>query len=311
MSRKASPVRIGVFVVSAIFLFVVLLLLFSSNNFFSRNVRLYTFFDTSLNGLDIGAPVKFKGVRVGSVEATDIIHDEDTDEACASVLLKIDAGAFRTINGNRVVKHDYEAFFAEQISHGMAAKLCLDSLVTGKKFVSIDYYPYDNERFFKYIDGLQFQQMPSMRTDLDELLAGLDSIMQNLAKLDLESIGSNIDSVLVKLSRGLDDVDFYKLNKSFIEACNNFSDLVKDEKIKKILGSVDNITTKFDQRMDHSMDNLDKMMEWLSDFIRSDSCFRENLENVLVQLERMLRSIREFFDLLERNPNSIFAGKAL
>lgn len=311
MSKSASSVRIGAFVVLAMVLFVALLLFFSSGSVFSHNVRIYTFFDTSLNGLDLGAPVKFKGVRVGSVEAIDIIHDEDVDEACASVLLKIDTGAFRTINGHQVVNNDYEAFFAEQIAHGMAAQLALDSVVTGKKFVSIDYYPHDTERLYKDIDGLKFQQMPSMATDFDEFMAGLDSIMRNIAKLDLAGIGNNINSVLSKLSRELDDLDMYKVTQAFIGVCNRISALVSDERIGQVLEAIRNVACRFDDRMDRSMDNFDRTMESLSDFLRSDSYFRENLERSLAQLEWTLRSIREFFDFLERNPNSILAGKKL
>lgn len=310
MSKRVDPVKIGMFVGLAMLLFFSLLMFFSSSNIFSRNVRFYTFFDTSLNGLDLGAPVKFKGVRIGSVEAIDIIHDEDTDEACASVLIKVNSSAFRTINGHKVVDNDYDAFFAEQISHGMAAQLAMDSVVTGKKFVSIDYYSHDSERFFKDIDGLKYQQMPSMSTGLDEFLAGVDTVMQNISKLDLGAISENIDEVLVKLSHGLDEIDFHQLNRSFIDACDGFSGFLGDEKVKQILETIHHIAYRVDQRLDKTMDNLDHTMEQVSDFVRSDSNFRENLEDSLLQFGRTLRSIREFFDLLERVPNSVLAGKS-
>ncbi len=311
MSKKVDPVKIGTFVVSAILLFIILLVFFSSESIFSHNVRFYTFFDTSLNGLDIGAPVKFKGVRVGSVEAIDIVHDEDTDEACASVLIKINSNAFRTINGCRVVGKDYDEFYAEQIAHGMAAKLSLESVVTGKSFISIDYYPHSSERFFKDIDGFKYQQMPSMPTDLDEFLASVDSIMKGLSKFDFESVGNNINAVLIKLEQELNNVDFREITRSFVSACDSFSNLTSNERVKQILNTTYSILSKFDERVDRSLDNFDSTMCDLSEMLKSDSRFRNNLENSLLQLEKMLRSIREFFDFLERNPNAIFAGKSL
>lgn len=311
MAKKVHPVIIGTFVVSSILLFILSLIVFSSGNIFSHNVKFYTFFDASLNGLDIGAPVKFKGVRVGSVEAIDIVYDNESDEACASVLIKINSDAFKTVNGRHVVVNNYDEFYAEQIARGMAAKLSLESVVTGKNFVAIDYYPQSSERYFKDIDGLKYQQMPSMTMDLDEFLASVDSVMKNLSKLDLESITDNLNSTLRKVTQALDDFNFKRVGDSFAESCENVSKIMRDEKVYKILDAVCIAFNKFNNRFDGTMDDVSGAMNGISSMLKSGTYFRENLENSLLQFEKMLRSIREFFDFLERNPNAILAGKSL
>ncbi len=311
MSKSFNKIKIGLFVISAIILFVFLLIVFSSNNVFSHNVRFYTFFNTSLNGLDLGAPVKFKGVRVGSVESINIIHDDDTDEACACVLIKIDANAFKTINGRHVVERDYDAFYAEQIAHGMAAKLALDSLVTGKSFVAIDYYPRATERYFKDIEDLKYQQMPSMATNLDEFLASVETLMKNLSNLNLSSVVSNLDDVLSKIYQSLDEIDFKHVSGSFINLCNSWSNLANDERIQKILDVTYSALSKVDTHIDQSFSNFNDVLDVITDMCKSNSYFRERMEECLLQLEKMLRSVREFFDFLERNPNALIAGKAL
>jgi len=70
MSKKANPTIIGAFVVGAIAIVTILILLLSGNVLFKKEVQAIMYFDGSVTGLNVGAPVKFRGVKVGTV--TDI-----------------------------------------------------------------------------------------------------------------------------------------------------------------------------------------------------------------------------------------------
>jgi paraquat-inducible protein B len=98
----------------------------------------YAFFDTSLNGLEVDAPVKFKGVKVRVIESLEIIYDIETDEAVTAVIFNIDANLFKMIGGNQIRVIDYNMFYAEQIGRGLAAKLSIESILTEKMLVRFD-----------------------------------------------------------------------------------------------------------------------------------------------------------------------------
>ena len=68
MNKKISPTLIGVFVVGALALIVIAILVFGSGRLFRQSRDFVLYFDNSVNGLRVGAPVKFKGVEVGSVK---------------------------------------------------------------------------------------------------------------------------------------------------------------------------------------------------------------------------------------------------
>lgn len=68
MSKRISPTAIGIFVVGSFALVVVAILVVGSGSLFKKPVRFVCMFQGSVNGLRIGAPVKFKGVQIGTVE---------------------------------------------------------------------------------------------------------------------------------------------------------------------------------------------------------------------------------------------------
>ncbi|MDR0595231.1 MAG: MlaD family protein [Puniceicoccales bacterium] len=311
MSKKVNSLFVGAFIVSAIFLFVSLLVFFSSSSLFTPAVKFYVFFDGSLSGLDVGSAVKFKGVRIGSVETIDITYDNDVDKACASVLLKIDASSLKIAKKRQFSSKDYRDFYSEQISRGLAAKLSLESIVTGKNFIAIDYYPKDDERFFKDIDGLKYQQMPSMRTVLDEFIGNVDTVVKNIAQIDFSGIGWNVNSFLIKLCEAFEGLNLSRISAAFSESCESLNKVLCDGKVENTLNEIGEVVSKFNLKFDGILDGVSESFGGIRDVFSSDSSFRQRIEETLVQFESALRSLREFLDFLERNPNAIFAGKQL
>ena len=68
MNKKISPTLIGAFVIGAVALLVIAVIVFGSGRLFRQTREFVLYFDNSVNGLRVGAPVKFKGVEVGSVK---------------------------------------------------------------------------------------------------------------------------------------------------------------------------------------------------------------------------------------------------
>jgi len=78
MSKPANKTVIGIFVVGAIALAVIAIVVLGSGKFFKQTLRAVCYFEGSVGGLNIGAPVVFKGVKIGSV-ADVILHFDRKD----------------------------------------------------------------------------------------------------------------------------------------------------------------------------------------------------------------------------------------
>src|SRR5262245_18707276 len=90
MSKKANPTIIGLFFAVGMSLGIAGLLLFSSRARFHPKQKSILYFEASLKGLNPGAPVKFRGVTIGSVSEILIRHNQGTNDFSMPVIIEID-----------------------------------------------------------------------------------------------------------------------------------------------------------------------------------------------------------------------------
>ncbi len=87
MAKKADPKKIGAFMVGAIVLVVIGLVVFGSGKFFATKQPYVVFFEGSVGGVNVGAPVNFRDVRVGSVTYIRVVYDTKVDRLLIPVFI--------------------------------------------------------------------------------------------------------------------------------------------------------------------------------------------------------------------------------
>src|SRR5215813_4533050 len=90
MSQKANPTSLGLFLILGLALGVAGVLLFSSRSAFHPRQKEILYFDASLKGLNPGAPVKFRGVTIGSVVEVLIRHNQSSSDFSMPVIVTLD-----------------------------------------------------------------------------------------------------------------------------------------------------------------------------------------------------------------------------
>src|SRR5512143_2777774 len=94
MAKQANRMMIGGFVVLALFIMAASLVVFGSGKFFKKTNKYLLFFDESVKGLSVGAPVLFQGVQVGSVVSIEIQTDLADLKTQSPVIIEIEPGKF-------------------------------------------------------------------------------------------------------------------------------------------------------------------------------------------------------------------------
>jgi len=136
MSRSGSPRAIGLFVLGAIGVAVLGLVTFGGTGLFRAGDSYEIQFDESLKGLRLGAPVTFRGVEVGQVQAIRAIYDPGTGAVRVPVTVELRPGAL-SMDG---AGSDDGDVIPDLVARGLRARLDLQSIVTGQLLVALDFF---------------------------------------------------------------------------------------------------------------------------------------------------------------------------
>jgi paraquat-inducible protein B len=192
MSEQSSKARIGAFVVGAVALVLTGVLVFGSGKFLSTRQKYVMFFDTSVKGLHVGAPVNFRGVKIGEVVDIVLRFDPEKLSVFISTYVEIDPAQFKPIDGAAPRASSESQYAKPLIEKGLKARLELQSLVTGQLAVGVDFYPAEPMRLV----GLEarYTEIPTIPSSTEEL-------KKKIEDLPLKSIAERIDKLLEGLAR--------------------------------------------------------------------------------------------------------------
>ena len=172
MSSKANPSAIGAFVIGGLALAIGAVLVLGGGRFFEDSSTYVMYFDGSVSGLRIGAPVEFRGVQVGEVR--DIIGTVNEElEIQIPVFVRFGGDRLRsTSEGARIA--DTEQAIPILIQRGMRAQLELQSLVTGQFYIELDFHPESPARFLG--DGVH-REIPTIPSRMSELASRIHLVL--------------------------------------------------------------------------------------------------------------------------------------
>ena len=170
MSEKASPTLIGAFLLGAIALIVTGLMVFGGGRFFTETVDYVAYFPETISGLNDGAPVNFRGVKVGVVRRIEVQLDAQDLSVKTPVYIQLQRRRIREIGGT-IPKGD---LIPELIERGLRAQLQLQSIVTGQLSVQLDILP---DRPARYVDPVgEFPEMPTIPSSMQEFTETMESL---------------------------------------------------------------------------------------------------------------------------------------
>ena len=138
MAKQASKTVIGVFVVSSIAMLIVGVIVFGSGDIFKKTLKYVMFFEDSVKGLSVGAPVIWHGVEVGSVSS--IVLRANTKKLTINIPVVIEMDPKRMEIEGSMAKDPRERL-KKMIDKGFRARMALQSIVTGSSLIEIDFLP--------------------------------------------------------------------------------------------------------------------------------------------------------------------------
>ncbi|HKK90540.1 MAG TPA: MlaD family protein [Desulfobacteraceae bacterium] len=231
MSKQANTTVIGGFVVGALVLAVAGIVIFGSGNYFSEKNRYVLFFDGSVQGLNVGSAVVFRGVKVGSVKDIHITTSTGNIHFSIPVLIEIEDRRF-------VVKGEKDSALSLQkqldllIDKGLRAQLEMQSMVTGQLIVNLDFHPGMPAKPLK--KTTEHPEIPTIPSEIEELT-------EKIKTVPVEQIFNKLLSIITRLENALGSAQTGKIIDSLGETIARTNSLIHhlDQRIAPLSRSLE------------------------------------------------------------------------
>lgn len=177
--RRANPAVVGGFVVGAIALILLGLLMFGGADWFVQHNRYIAYFPGSVKGLQVGAPVDFRGVTIGQVTDIRVLFNPQDVSARIPVIMEFDPTQIEVAGRDQTVAESTDP--ERLIEAGLSAQLQSQSLLTGLLFVNLDFYP--NARGRRVGGDEPYPEIPTIPSGLEQLQQSAGDIAARLPQL--------------------------------------------------------------------------------------------------------------------------------
>jgi paraquat-inducible protein B len=270
---------------------------------FTQRIRFVMFFDGSVRGLNIAAPVEFKGIKIGQVMDVRLEFDPSDTSFRIPVIIEIEPQRVVAL-GSDASLSPYE-MLKTLVDRGLRARLQTGNLLTGQLFVELDMHPQTPINLVNASGP--YPELPTIPATLDELQRSLKGFLANLENLDLKTISDELVGAL----RGAKDlVNSDKLHATMIDlraSVGTFRSILGKVN-KRVEPLTENITAAAGAGRD-ALNKLQVTLDLANEVLKSDSPLQYRAVELVEELTETARSVRTFVDLLERNPDSVLFGK--
>lgn len=171
---------------------------------YSIRRRYLAYFDGSVQGLERGAPVRFRGIKLGEVVDVKLKFDPEKRDFSIPVLLELQPERIDIPREDIPEAPDRDEMRA-LVARGMRAQLATANLLTGQLQVDLDFVK-DAEPASLDLSG-EYPAIPTIPTPLDKLASGLTQIVNRLEKVPIEQIGDDLNKAMRSLTATLDSAN--------------------------------------------------------------------------------------------------------
>jgi paraquat-inducible protein B len=327
MSKKASKTLIGAFVLGAVVLIVAGVVVFGGGKFFSKTVKFVMFFDGSVKGLQVGAPVVFRGVKIGQVTDMALMFNPRDMSVHIPVYVEVEPEKFSGQAAKRTKPYQY---YRTLIEKGLKARLEMQSYVTGLLQIGVDFYPDKPIKLLGLVK--KYPEIPTIPTPMQELAKTLENLPLKEMTEKLNSTLEGIDKIvnspdlhgsIASANRMLKDIDALAKNidaklEPLATSLTSTSDaargtLVQAEKTLKMNEGVSGeIATSVKETLKSSrlaLEEAKKTMEGLNQIANQNANIGYDISRSLEQMTALSRSLRSLTDYLDRHPEAFIKGK--
>ena len=271
----------------------------------TEKVHFVMYFDSSVRGLSVGAPVEFRGIRIGSVLDLRLDLDADGSDFLIPVLVEVEpqrVSIFRELVGPGLSVEQRRVNLAGMVARGLRARLKTGNFITGQLFIDLDLHPGSPVNVVG--KNPEYPEIPTIQPSLEEITNSVTDLLQKLQRLPLDTISG-------KILRTLDNADKLVNSREIRDAMVSLGEV--STRLESLLANADEklvpqIAAALGQ-VEATLKRTESTLESIDSVVSPESELRYETQTAIQEISAAARSIRQFTEFLQRNPSALLTGK--
>ncbi len=295
MASQKTKFAVGLFLMAGISLFILVTIWLGMSHFLQEGQYYVTYFNESVQGLEVDSIVKYRGVPIGRVEGIDVAPDANLIQ----VTLKIES--------------------VQELDKDIVARLKLVG-ITGSIFVELDRKAEGEPDQSPPLNfPSEYQIVASKPSDVRELLQGVDDLLKQLNSLDIGGISEKVQLSLDNINKKVSEANIKGISDNLESSLFRIGQVLNDQRLDNILTSMDeagNSVNALMAKMDRSLSQFDSALNGVEGIVaeekesikRGIEDFRKAMENanaLFVNGSSLVRETDESMTYLMENLSSI------
>lgn len=308
---------------------IVALLSFGGVSFFSKPQRFVVFFDESIHGLDLGSPVKLRGVRIGRVVNLNVRYEAERNKSVVAVVCELNRNMLTGSDGAELDVSSREEL-QSLVDDGLRAQLGVLGLATGLLFVELDFedpavYPAPPVPFEP-----PHVVVPAMPSAIQEIQTNISKVLNDVRKIDFAGISKEFKGLLVDTRAQLNGLDVKGTVAQWQRTGAQFEALAASPEIKETFVNLNGAITELRGVLAHidaqvaptgqelaatlaearaALESFNATATTAHRFIASQSGLGEEAVRTMEQLRSTAEAVQRLADFIERNPQALITGR--
>src|ERR1700722_8513957 len=319
MAKRVSPTAIGTFVVASFAILVVVLVVVGSGKLFQKPITFVCMFQGDLNGLKVGAPVKVRGVQIGTVSAIKLklapsegAIKPEVRGLRLPVFIELDRSLLTERGGTGEALG--KAGFQDMMQRGMRAQLNVESLLTGLLFINLDLHPGSPVDLVLVPGSGRYQEIPTIPTKLEAVQEQVTKALADFDKIDFQAMAASITEAANSIKGFASSPELKATLIALQGATKNLN-----QTLTSVRATVDNANGRIGPLVAHLQRNSDQVnltltqtraaIVQLQATLDPESPLAVRLNEALDQFASTTQSIGELTDYLQQHPSSLIRGR--
>ena len=300
--EKFSYFKIGIFVISAVVIGIIGVVVLGVGTIFQKKSIVETYIDESVQGLDVGSPVKFRGVPVGRVEQISLTSAEySTRREYVVVRMSISSNMFQfPVNDPRSPQ------LKQALDRGFRIRIAPQGL-TGVAYLEADYLEPERNPPLEIDWQPEYPYIPSTRSRITQLSEAVERILRNFSDIDIAQLSQTIDKSIVAITKLAENANLDKIGaqanallNELRETNRQINTLVSNPELKTAVADVSASAGRARQIIERAEKPINQMLTDLPQATESLNRLVKRLDSAASDLPQTSTELRQTIQRMNR-----------